>query len=86
MAGVLEHRQVRAVAQQAGTPAEKIVPLYEISRATEQERQRIRDDTTLTDEQKEQALATVQAAQRNSWRRLLGEAAYQRYLQETTKP
>jgi uncharacterized damage-inducible protein DinB len=80
------YRQVQEVAQQAGTPADKIVPLYEISRATEQERQRIRDDGTLSDEQKEQALETVQAAQRNSWRKLLGDAFYQRYLQETTKP
>ena len=80
------YREVHAVAQQAGMPADKILPLYEISRATELERQRIRDDATMSDEQKEQALETVQAAQRNSWRRLLGDAAYQRYLQETTKP
>jgi hypothetical protein len=80
------YREVNAVAQQAGTPTDKILPLYEISRATEQERQRIRNDASLSDEQKEQALETVQAAQRNSWRKLLGDAVYQRYLQETTKP
>jgi len=68
------YREVQAVAQQAGTPADKIVPLYEISRATEQERQRIRNDATLSDEQKEQALETVQAAQQKSWRKLLGDA------------
>ena len=80
------YRDVNAVAQQAGTPADKILPLYEISRATEQERQRIRNDANVSDEQKEQALEIVQAAQRNSWRKLLGDAFYQRYLQETTKP
>ena len=80
------YREVNSVAQQAGTPADKILPLYEISRATEQERQRIRNDANLSDEQKSQALETVQAAQRNSWRKLLGDAFYQRYLQETTKP
>ena len=80
------YRDVQAVAQQAGAPSDKILPLYEISRATEQERQRIRDDASLSDEQKEQALRTVQAAQRNSWRKLLGDAFYQRYLQETIKP
>ena len=80
------YREVNAAAQQAGTPADKILPLYEISRATEQERQRIRNDANLSDEQKEQALEIVQAAQRNSWRKLLGDAFYQRYLQETTKP
>jgi hypothetical protein len=80
------YREVQLVAQQASMPSDKILPLYEISRATEQERQRIRDDETLSDEQKEQALETVQAAQRNSWRKLLGDAVYQRYLQQTTKP
>src|SRR6266568_6824904 len=80
------YREVQAVAQQAGTSSDKILPLYEINRATEQERQRIRNDASLSDEQKEQALETVQAAQRNSWRKLLGDALYQRYLQETTKP
>ena len=34
----------------------------------------------------EAAKETVQAAQRNSWRKLLGDAFYQRYLQETIKP
>jgi hypothetical protein len=80
------YRDVQAAAQQAGAPANQILRLYEISRATEQERQRIRNDAALSDEQKEQALDTVQAAQRNSWRKLLGDAVYQRYLQETTKP
>ncbi len=80
------YREVQAVAQQAGTSSDKILPLYEINRATEQERQRIRNDASLSDEQKEQALETVQAAQRNAWRKLLGDAVYQRYLQETTKP
>jgi len=80
------YREVNTVAQQSGMPSDKILPLYEISRATEQERQRIRDDATLSDEQKEQALESVQAAQRNSWRKLLGDTVYQRYLQEATKP
>jgi len=80
------YREVQAVAQQAGAPSNQILRLYEISRLTEQERQRIRNDASLSDEQKEQALETVQAAQRNSWRKLLGDAVYQRYLQESTKP
>src|SRR6185437_776341 len=43
-------------------------------------------DTALTPEQRDQALEAVQSAQQNSWRKLLGEEAYQRYLQASTKP
>jgi uncharacterized protein YdcH (DUF465 family) len=74
------YREAQAVAQQFGAPSEKIFPLYEINRVTEQERQRIRNDSTLTAEQRTQALEAVQTAQQTSWRRLLGEEAYQRYL------
>jgi hypothetical protein len=74
------YREAQAVAQQFGAPTDKIIPLYEVNRVTEQERQRIRNDATLTAEQRAQALQAVQAAQQTSWRRLLGEEAYQRYL------
>ena len=80
------YRAVNAVAQQAGAPADKILPLYEINRATQQELQRIHDDATLSDEEKEKALEAVQTAQQNSWRKLLGAELYKRYLQQNTKP
>jgi len=79
-------RDTQSGAQQSGVASDKIVPLYEINRATEQERQRISNDNALTPEQRDQALEAVQSAQQNSWRKLLGEEAYQRYLQANTKP
>lgn len=80
------YRDVQAAVQQAGAPAEKVPALYEINRVTDQERQRIRNDVTLSAEQKEQALEATQMAQQNSWRKLLGEELYNRYLQQNAKP
>lgn len=74
------YRQAQAVAQQVEAPAEKLVPIYAITQATEQERQRIRNDATMTSAEKTEALETVQIVHLNSLRRLLGEEAYQRYL------
>ena len=80
------YRDVQAAAEQSGAPADKILPLYEINRATEQEKQTVRNDATLTAEQKAQKLETVQTAQQNALRNLLGEEMYQRFLQQNTKP
>jgi hypothetical protein len=74
------YREAQTVAQQVGANSERVLALYEINRVTEQERQRIRNDETLTAEQRTQALEEVSAAQTTSLRRLLGEEAYQRYL------
>jgi hypothetical protein len=79
------YRQTQAVARQAGAPAEKLMPLYEINQATETERARIRNDGNLSSEEKDEALRAVQTAQLNSLRRLLGEEAYQRYLNSQTR-
>jgi len=80
------YRDANTVAQQSGAPPEKILPLYEINRATEQEQQTIRDDASLTDEQKAQKLEAVLRANQNALRKLLGEEIFQRYLQQNTKP
>ena len=80
------YRDAQAVAQNSGAPPEKVIPLYEINRATEQEQQSIRNDTTLTGDQKAQKLEAVQTAQRNALRRLLGEEIFKRYLQQSSKP
>jgi hypothetical protein len=80
------YRDVQAAAQQAGAPAEKLPALYEINRATDQEQQRIRNDSTMTTDQKEQALEAVQTAQQNSWRKVLGEELYNRYVEQSAKP
>ena len=80
------YRDANTVAQQSGAPPEKIFPLYEINRATEQEQQTIRNDASLTDEQKTQKLEAVLRAHQNALRKLLGEEIFQRYLQQNTKP
>ncbi|PYJ57036.1 MAG: hypothetical protein DME24_20380 [Verrucomicrobia bacterium] len=80
------YRDVQASVEQSGAPADKILPLYEINRATEQEKQTIRNDVALTDEQKAQKLETVQTARENALRKVLGEEIYQRFLQQNTKP
>ena len=80
------YRDVQAVAQQLGAPTDKIPALYEINRVTDQERRRIRDDATSSPDEKEQALEAVQTAQQNSWRKLLGEELFNRYLQQNPKP
>ena len=80
------YRDAQTVAQHSGAPPEKILPFYEINRATEQEQQRIRNDASLTSEQKTQASEAARTAQQNSWRKLLGEENYLRLLQQNTKP
>ena len=80
------YRDAQSVAQYSGAPPEKIIPLYEINRATEQEQQSIRSDSTLTGDQKAQKLEAVQTAQQNALRRLLGEEIFKRYLQQSSKP
>lgn len=79
------YREAQNLAQQSGAPPEKILPLYEINRATAQEQLSIRSDNSLTGDQREQKLEAVQIAQQNAVRRLLGDELFQRYLQ-SAKP
>ena len=80
------YRDSQAWAQQSGAPAEKIFPLYQINRVTEQEAQNIRNDSSLTGDQKAQKLEAVQTAQQNALRKLLGEEIFDRYLRQGAKP
>lgn len=80
------YREAQAVAQQSGAPPEKIIPLYEINRATEQEQQTIRNDNSLTGDQRAQKLEAVQITQQNALRKLLGDEIFQRYLEQNPKP
>ena len=79
------YRDTQTIAQQSGAPPEKIIPLYQINRATEQEQQSIRNDSSLTGEQKVQKLEAVQTAQQNAVRKLLGAEIFDRYLQQVTR-
>jgi len=65
-------RQSQATAEQLGAPAEVVLPIYQINQLTEAERRRIQNDTTLTVEEKIDALAATQADQQKSLEKILG--------------
>jgi hypothetical protein len=73
-------------AQQSGIPAQAIMPLYEINRATQTELDRIRSDPALEDDDKIDALANTRAEAQKAIEQLLGPAAFARWLQTQTKP
>lgn len=73
-------QQARATAEQMNAPAELVLPIYQINQLTEAERQRIRNDPTLSDEEKVDAIASAQAEQQKSLEKILGPEVLQRYL------
>jgi len=75
-----------AAAQQTGVPAQNFTKLYEINRATQAELDRIRNDATLSADDKIAALATTRTEQQKAIQQLLGPEAFQRWLQTQTKP
>jgi hypothetical protein len=75
-------RDTRSVVEELGAPARAVVPIYEINQATEAERQRIRLDSTLSNEQKVEALSAIQADRLKSIERILGPELFQVYLEE----
>lgn len=77
-------QQSQATAQQVGASAAMVLPIYQINQVTEAERQRIREDATLSAEEKIDALAAAQAAQQKSLEKILGSEALQQFLQGTT--
>ena len=74
-----------AAAQQAGLAAPDAAKLYEINRATEAELTRIRNDATLSPDDKIDALAATRTEQQKAVQQLLGDKAFQRWLQ-TQRP
>jgi hypothetical protein len=79
-------RKSQATAEQLGAPADVVLPIYQINRLTEAERQRIGDDRTLSAEEKIEALAAVQAEQQKSLEKILGPEFLRQYLQSTNNP
>lgn len=77
--------QARASVEQLGAPPETVLPLFQINQVTEQERQRIQSDATLTLEQRALALANMIRQQRESLRKVLGDVVYERYQQQEGK-
>lgn len=75
-------QQAQLSMQEIGAPAEAVIALYQINQATELERQRIRNDSSLTLEQRATALAQMLAEKEESLRRVLGESTYERYRRQ----
>ncbi|MEO5804284.1 MAG: hypothetical protein ABIR24_12215 [Verrucomicrobiota bacterium] len=76
-------RQSQATAEQLGAPAELVLPIYQINQLTEAERERIRKDSTLSAEEKIDALAAAQAEQQKSLEKILGPEFLQQSLPAT---
>jgi hypothetical protein len=67
-------RQAQEQAQQNGAPPEKVIPIFRINQAVQEEITRLQSDRTLTEDQRRVALAAVQQQQRNSIDRILANA------------
>lgn len=72
-------QQAQATVEERNAPPALLMPIYQINQLTEAERQRIRNDSALTDEQKVDALASTQAEQEKSLQKLLSSEIVQRY-------
>jgi hypothetical protein len=75
------YRSSQAMAQQLSLPATVVLPIYQINRATQTEMDRIRNDDTLSNDEKVEALAQTQVQEQQSLQQLLGPDAFQKWLQ-----
>jgi hypothetical protein len=71
----------QATAQQLNLPAASVVSIYQINRATQAEMDRIRQDDTLSNDEKIQALSQTRVQEEQTLEQLLGPEAFQRWLQ-----
>jgi hypothetical protein len=78
----LLYQQARDVARRAGVPDDQILPLTALYGLTEVETQRIRNDASLSPEQRVEQLEAARRAHENSLRELLGDEAYQQLLEQ----
>ncbi len=75
-----------AAAQQTGISAQNTAKLYEINRATQTELDRIRNDATLSPDDKIDALAATRTEQQKAIEQLLGPEAFERWLKTQNRP
>ena len=80
------YQQAKGVVAAAGVSEDQIVPLAAIYRLTEIEEARIRNDASLSPDDKALRLEAMRIAQQDSMRQLLGDEAYLRYLQSLRVP
>jgi hypothetical protein len=78
--------QAREAAEKVNAPAETVLPIYQLNRATDAELQRIRADQTLTFEEREDALATTELERQRALRQLLGEPGWLKLKGNVTNP
>jgi hypothetical protein len=75
------YRAAQATVQQLNLPANVLQPIYQINIATQAEMDRIRNDDTLSNDEKVEALAQTQVQEQQSLQQLLGPDAFLRWLQ-----
>jgi len=80
------YREARSFAEDFGAAPEAVVPLYEIRRTTAAEEQQIRNDSTMTPEERIAALQAVRQYSEEAIRQLIGDEAYARYEKSLGKP
>jgi len=72
------YRQAQTYAMQYGAPSKTVMPIYEMTKANETKRQKIINDTSLTPQQKSDALRAVNQEQQLSIQKIIVEANPQR--------
>jgi len=78
--------QARSQIEDLGAAPEKVMPVYQINQATEEELARIKKDDTLSDEEREAALKSVKNDQEKALEILLGEEVFSRYKKDKKAP
>lgn len=69
-------REARDMVQEAELPADKVMSVYQVSQLTDTEEQKIRNNQTLSAEERENALAQIQKDKEAALKALLGAEAY----------
>jgi hypothetical protein len=67
------YRQTQAIVEQLGAPPDTLMPLYQVNQIALAEQQRIKNDLSLTAEEREKALQHVLQEQQKSMRQILGD-------------
>jgi len=71
------YRQAQTMATQYGAPPKAIMPIYQMAKANETRRQKILNDSTLTPQQKNEALNAVNMEQMRSVQQIVADARNQ---------
>ena len=79
-------RQAQEQAEQSGVPPEKVLPIFRINQAVQDEITRIQSDRSISEDQRRVALAMVQQQQRNSIDRIVNDAAADPEPEQTAIP